>query len=154
MAKIASAYLAAKSTALGRGAGLQDRRAVLRRAHDVERPARLEELALVLDAAHLAASANMRAVAVHHHRVLVPARPQLAADLDELVGAVVAHVGRRPVDAEIGVLVVVDRGDDVPAGAAVGEMIERRPQPRGIERMMLADREGRGHADMLVTAAM
>ena len=60
------------SRPFGRRAGLQDRRAVLRRAHDVERTARLEEAPGVLDAVHLGGIGEDAGLAIHDDGVLAP----------------------------------------------------------------------------------
>ena len=62
--------------------------------------------------------------------------------------AVVALVGRLHLLAVIGRLVVVERGHDVPRRAAARQVIERRPQPRGMERMLMAHRVGGAEPDM------
>ena len=135
--------------ALARRAGLQDGRPMLRRARHVERPARLEVSPLMLDAMHLRRVGEYAPGAVHDHGILVPAVPQLAADLHEFIGAVVAIVGRPHLLAEIGRLVVVERGHDVPGGATAGQVIERRPQPSGMEGMLVAHRIGGAQTDLL-----
>ena len=121
---------------------------VVRRAHDVQRPARLEEAAVMVDAMDLVRIGEDAGVAVHDDGVLVPARPQLAADVHELMRSIVALVGRLHLLAVIGRLVVVQRGDDVPRRAAARQVIERRPQPRGMERMLMAHRVGGAEPDM------
>ena len=136
-------------TALRRCSGLQDRRAILRRAHDVERPARLEEAPCVLDAVNLRRIGEDGMLAVHDHGILVPARPELAAHLDVLVRAIVPGVGVRPLRAEVGIEVAVDRGDDVPAGSASRQMVDRRPEPRCVEGMAVAGGEGGAETDVL-----
>ena len=120
----------------------------MRRAHDVQRPARLEEAALVVDAMDLVGVGEDAGRAVHDHGILVPARPQLAAHFHELMRAVVALVGRLHLLAVIGRLVVVERGHDVPRRATARQVIERGPQPRGMERMLMAHRVGGAEADM------
>ena len=133
----------------GRGAGLEDRRAVLRRAHHVERPARAEELAFMLDPVHLRGVGEARALAVEQHGVLVPAVPELAADLHVFVGALVAALRRLALDAVIGGLVAVDGGHHVPPGPAGGHVVERGPEARGVEGVLVGDREGRRDPDAL-----
>jgi hypothetical protein len=122
---------------------------MLRRARHVERAARLEVSPLMLDAMHLGRVGEHAPGAVHDHGVLVPAVPQLAADLHEFVGAVVTIVGRPHLLAEIGRLVVVERGHDVPRCPSAGQVIERRPQAGGMERMLVAHRIGGAQADLL-----
>ena len=103
----------------------------------------------MLDAPHLRGIGEHRPLAVHDHGILVPARPQLAAHLHVLVGAVVARVRIRPVGPEVGVQVAVERGDDVPGGASAGQVVDGRPQARRIEGMAVAGREGGAEADVL-----
>ena len=132
---------------LRRRAGLQDRRPVLRRAHDVQGTARLEEGSRVLDAMDLRGIREDAGLAIHHQGVRFPAVPQLAADFHELVRAVVALVGGFSFFAVVRRLVVVQRGHHVPGRAPARQVIERGPQARGIERMLVADRERRAEPD-------
>ena len=64
------------------------------------------------------------------------------------MGAVVADVRRWAVDSEVGILIVVDRRDDVPSCPTFGQVVERRPHACGIERVVLAHRESGGDSDM------
>jgi hypothetical protein len=127
--------------ALGGGPGLQYGRAPLRRGHDVERAARAEEPADVLDPVHLGGIGEDAPLAVHHHRVRLPAVPELAADLDELVRALVALRGGPQVLAVVRRLVVVERGDHIPGSASPGQVVEGGPEARGVVRVRVADRE-------------
>ncbi len=133
--------------ALCGGAGLEDGGAVLRGAHHRERPARSEVPAAVLDPVHLGGVGEDAVLAVHHHGVGLPAIPECQADLHELLGPVVALVGGGQLLAVVRRLVVVERGDDVPRRAAACQVVERGPEARGIERVLVADGEGRGEAD-------
>jgi hypothetical protein len=64
--------------------------------------------------------------AITDKRVVVPAVPKPAHDLGKLDGAVVALVVlEMRLAAEIVCLRQIRRGDDVPAGAAAADMIER-----------------------------
>src|SRR5262249_46996423 len=89
---------------LARSTRLQDRWTVLRRTHNVERAARLEEAPHVL----LARVGEDRPLAVHHPRAHLPARPQPATNLHVLVRAFIADPGIRTSGAEVGVEVPVE----------------------------------------------
>ena len=75
-----------------RAAGLDDDRMALRAARHVDRALDLEEPALVVERAHLAGIDVTAGRLVGDDRAVVPAIPQPADDIDELVGALVAQL--------------------------------------------------------------
>ncbi len=131
-------------------AGLEDHRPALGRTLDVERPGHREVLAdvvqLVLagrveeDAGLLVAREGVVLVgvpeALRHLHVLE--RAPVAGGVVEVVLPVV--VLRRP---------LVDAGDDVPAGAAAADQIERGDLAGDVERLGVGGRDRRDQADLL-----
>ena len=71
-------------------AGLRHHRPALRRARDVERPAHVEVLPLVIEDVHLVVVEPDAAFLVAQEGVVLPAVPQADHDVVELRGAVVA----------------------------------------------------------------
>ena len=132
---------------LGRGAGLQDGGSVLRRTDNIERTPGCEEASVVLDATHPGRVGEDRILPIHDHGIGVPAVPEFPAHLHVLVRLVVAQFGGLAFGPVIGLLVPVDRGDDVPRGASAGQVVDGRPEARGVERMLVAGRKGGGDAD-------
>jgi hypothetical protein len=110
----------------------------LRRARDVERAARLVELALEVDDLDLRRVDEGVGTLVHDDGIRRPGVPQLAHALDIFIGHVVAQV---VLDLHVEAVVlgcgVAGRGHDVPGDAAAREVIERAQrtcqQPRRIE---------------------
>jgi hypothetical protein len=138
-----SAQRAANVLAASRGARLNDQWTALRAARNVERPARLEPAAGVLDMVDLGRIGVDAARLVEHKRVRLPAVPQFKSDLHEFVRPIVAQVVLEMRDLpEVQGLAVVHRGDHVPrrpprrevvegrelAGHVVGRAIGRRPR--------------------------
>ncbi len=133
-----------------RAAGLDQHRPALRRRHGVERPAHLEVLPVVVDAAHLARIADHAALVVPDEGVGRDAVPQRAADIDELLHALVAvAVVHQAVEAVVGRVRQSGRRDDVERNPPAGEDVERVEQACRVVRV----HEGRGigepEADML-----
>ena len=121
----------------------------LRRARHGERPARLEELALVVEPLHLRGIGIAAVLLVDDDRAVVPGVPVAEHDFHEFVGAVVAQVVlQMGVLAHVERLAVVDRGDDVPGRAAVRHQVERLEAPRDVERLEIGGRGGRGEAEL------
>ena len=124
-----------EGAAARRAAGLHEHRPALRRAHGVQRTAALEVLALEMDRPDLAVVGVGAGGAVHHHRIGVPRVEKLADQIDVLVRHLVALFARRQlVQAEVLRRDVLAGGDDVPAEAAAGDVVQRRAQPRQHER--------------------
>ena len=89
--------------------------------------------------------------AVAEHRIVLPASfPQLVADLHIFVGDVVAIVVRA-LAAKTNILraAIEIGGDDVPAGAALGQMVERREAARERVGVLEGKRGGQPEAEML-----
>ena len=61
----------------------------------------------MLDTADLRRIGEDGMLAVHDDGILIPARPELAAHLNVLVGAIVARVGVRPIRAEVCIEVTI-----------------------------------------------
>ncbi|CUJ73486.1 Uncharacterised protein [Achromobacter sp. 2789STDY5608633] len=110
---------------------VQHRRALARRFRQVI-ALHLVILALVIDAPHRRRIGIDARAPVGAHRAVVPAAfPQLVGHLQELVGAVVALVVRdlfRQAHGARRALQVA--GDDVPADAAIGQVVQRRKAAR------------------------
>ena len=89
-------------------------------------------------------------LAVHHDRFRIPRVPQLAHDVEVLVGQVVALVvlGQR-VHAEVLGGAVLGGADDVPAEAAPGHGVDRRRHPGQHPGRVEAGRHGGDDAEPL-----
>ncbi len=120
--------LGGELAAAGGGARLVDHRRALWRGLAEVDPGDLEELALVGDPVDLRGVGEDPGGAVADDGVVLPAAlPELVTDLEVLVGDVVAVVvGHLGGLAEVAGAAVEVGGDDVPADAAVGEVVERR----------------------------
>ena len=92
----------------------------------------------------------MPALDVADEGVVGPAVPQAGDHVVELARAAVAlgvlHV---LVEAEIQRRVRIGGGDDVPAGAAAADMVERGEAARDVIGLVEGGRAGRDQADML-----
>src|SRR5262249_61199590 len=83
--------------------GLDENRPALRRAADIERSAHIEPLAAVIDGLHQTRIGKLRRLGIEHEGAVAPAVPELADDIEKLVGPVVALVTRELVlQPEIG----------------------------------------------------
>ena len=112
-----------------RAAGLGDHRLALRRRPGVQRPARAEILALVIDGMDLGGIDQHARLAVGDDRARLPRAPQAAAHLHVFVGHVVAQVVvGHALHAEIHRRKIRAAGDGVPADAAARHLVERRHQ--------------------------
>jgi len=136
-----------------RGAGLHEHRVALRRARDVERSEHREVLALVRDPVDPAGVEIEAGLRVGDDRLRIPAVPQLEHDLDELLRDPVARVvlGVRP-RAEVRRGGRDHRGDDVPTGPAVADVIERRELAGDRVRVVVGGRGGADQPDPLRAA--
>ena len=122
----------------------------LRRPRDVERPAHREMLSLVVQHMQLRRIEIAAGGAVADERIILPAVPQPAHDFGELDDPVVALVMlEMRIAAEILGFRQVRRGDDVPAGAAAADMIERGEFAGDVVGLVVARRRRRHEADML-----
>ncbi len=91
-----------------------------------------------------------RAGPVTDEGVVVPAIPQAENHFGELDGTVVALAMLEMfLAAEIIGLCDICGGDDIPARAAVADMVERRVFARNVIRLIVASGGGRDQADML-----
>ena len=106
-------------------AGLHDHRVALGRPRHVEGAFHREMLALVARRMHLVRVEELAARLVADEGLVLPAVPQRGDGVDELVGALVAF-GRRalPVEAEVARGGVAGRGHQVPARAALAQVVE------------------------------
>ena len=122
----------------------------LRRARHRERPARAEIAAFVIEAMNLVRFGEQPGRLVLDDGVVLPGVPMAEHDLHELVGAVVAQiVSDRLVAAHVLRFAVVERGDDVPGGAAARHQIEGGEHARHMERLVIAGRIGGAEAEAL-----
>ena len=131
-----------------RGAGLHDHRPALHRPGDVERAAHLEICALVVQHMHLVRIEKEAALDVAHEGVVGEGIPQPGDHVIELarplVALVVLHV---VVEAEIQRRIRVGGGDDVPAGAAAADVVERGEAARDVVGRVKGGRAGGDQAD-------
>ena len=116
-------------------------------------PANVELRAVVLDHTNSAGVDVDSALPVGDHGVGRPAVPELARHGDELLGPLIAvGVVEKPAAAEVLAGERVRRGDHVPAGAAVGQMVEGGELPchfegfveRGVDGARQAEAVGDG----------
>ena len=134
-----------------RGAGLKQHGRALRRRFGEMAAVDTVVPAVVMDVVHLGRVGIDACHGVFEYRAVLPTRfPQLVAHVAILVRDLVASV----VFGQAGVAVVAARafeigGDDVPGDAALGEMVERRYEPRERERMVLQRRTGEAEPEML-----
>src|SRR5947209_5361759 len=99
----------------------------LRRARRAERAAHGKILALVVQGVKFARIKISPRRLVARERVAIETAPQPADDIDELLSALVA-VAMRGMSgkAEVGGVLGIPAGHQVPAGAAAGDVIQRR----------------------------
>ena len=128
----------------GRGACLEQHGGALRPRRHLEHPVAGEVLAAVVDLAHAFRVDQYAGTAVEDDRVVVPrVFPECAAEVDELVGDVVAGVVVVVRDAEQALGDLRGRsGHDVPPDPAAGERIERREASGGGEGLFERGRGG------------
>jgi hypothetical protein len=132
------------------GAGLHEQRVTLLRALHVERAVDPEVLTGVLDPPHPLGQGVHAAFLVGDHGVVRPAVPEFGRHLDELGGpAVAVAVQRGFVEAEVAGRVGAGRGDDVPAGPATRDVVQRGEPPGQVVRLVVARRRGGDQADVL-----
>jgi hypothetical protein len=133
-----------------RRAGLEERRATLRRARDGQRPAHGEVLPDVVDRPHPRGVREDPGGPVADQGALAPGVPELEHDLDELrrprvaVGAV-----RQPAGAEVLGHGGHEGRHGVPARAAGAQVVERREPPGEVERLVERRRRGADEAHAL-----
>ncbi len=114
----------------------------------VNGPRELEELSLVIEPLDLGRIGEAAALLVDDQRAVFPGVPVAEHDLHEFVGAVVAQVMLEMLGAaHIVRFAVIDRGDDVPGGAAMGHEIEGGEAARHIERLEIGGRAGGAEAE-------
>ena len=132
------------------GARLHDHRPALDRPRDVERAAHREIFSLVAEHVHLVGIEEDAALDVADEGVVGPGVPQAGHHVVELARAPVAlavlHV---LVEPEIERGVRIGGGDDVPAGAAAADVIERGEAARDVIGRVEGGRAGGDQADML-----
>jgi hypothetical protein len=142
--------LGGQVAAVLRGAGLEDHRLALGRAGDVQRALHRQELALVTQGVQLVGIEEHAAGLVVDQGVVFPAVPETLDDVQILGRQAVAGVVRQM----LGLAEVLGRafqpgGDDVPAGAAAADVVQRGELAGHVEGLGIGDAE-RGHqADVL-----
>src|SRR5690606_23735278 len=116
-----------KPAAIFRLAGLDDDRVTLRGARHIERALDLEMLAAMLRGMQLVQIEKSAALLVANEGVILEALPELLDHVDMLCGARVAEGMRMlPVEIEIVGCGIRTGRDDIPAGSAAGNEVERR----------------------------
>ncbi len=115
----------------------------------VNGPRDLKNCPVVIEPLDLVGIGKPAARLVDQQRAVFPGIPVAEHHFHEFVGAVVAQVM-----LEMGVLAhvvrfaVIDRGDDVPGGAAAGHQVERGEPAGDVERLVIGGRTGRGEAEL------
>ncbi len=133
-----------------RAGGLEQHRGALPRGLAEVRPGDPEVLADVVDVAHLGRVGVDAPLAVGDHRVVVPgAFPELVEHVQVFVGDLVAAVvGHLVVQAEVARGVGQVGGDDVPADAAAGQVVEGAHAPGEGEGRLVGGGEGGAEAQV------
>ena len=132
-----------------RRAGLHDHRPALNGARDVERAFDREEFALVVERMHLVGIEEHAAVDVTDEGVIGPGVPEASDDVVELArAAITLAVLHVLFEAEVQRGIGVGRGDDVPAGAAAAEVVERSKAPGNVIGHVEGGRAGGDEADV------
>ncbi len=132
------------------GAGGDDHRVPLRRPGDVQRAVQLEMAAVVADGVLRRRVEIQPGPAVQPERAVVPRVPEVAHDVHELAGPLVAlGMGGELGVAEIARGVVVGRGHDVPCRPALAEVVERGELAGHVVRLGEAGGDGAAEADPL-----
>src|SRR5580698_6415488 len=99
--------------------------------------AHVELVAMMLDRRHPAGIEIDLRIDVGEHRIRCPAVPELACHAEEFLGPLVAvRMVEETASPEVRTGERVRRGDDVPAGTAVGQMVERGELPCHLERFV------------------
>jgi hypothetical protein len=128
---------------------LDQQRAGLRRALDVERALHPEVCARVVDLVDLGELGVDPARAVAGHRVVLPAVPELGDDIDELVRPVVATAVGGPFGAEVADFRLARGGHDVPSRPAAADVVQRGELPGDVKRLVVRRRDRRDEPDVL-----
>ena len=122
----------------------------LRRTRQGTYPANVELRAAMFDNPNPGGVDVDAGVAIGQHSVGCPAVPELASHGDELLGPLVAvGVIQESAAAEVLTGERVRRGDDVPAGAAVGQVVECRELPCHLERFVESGVDGACQAEVI-----
>ncbi len=95
----------------------------------------------MLDASHFCVVSEHRPFAIHHDSIFIPAVPKFAAHFHVFKGALIALICIFTLNAIVGLLISIDRCHNIPAGPPTCQMIDRRPQSRGIKRVLITSRE-------------
>jgi hypothetical protein len=113
-----------------RGTGLDDDRPALDRTRDVKRPAHRQIFALVVEHVQLVRIEIKPAFRIADEGVVRPGIPEAGHDVIKFPRATITFAVLHMIGhAEIQRRVWVGCGDDVPAGAAAAEMVERGEAP-------------------------
>ena len=134
--------------AVRRRTRLDQQRAALRRARDIERTADPEELALVVDRVNAAVVGVDARRLVADLRAVLPAVPEPDGHVDELRRPPVAlPVSRIVVEPEVLRGVPPGRGHDVPAGPAAADVVQRGEPAGQVVRLVVRGRRGSDEPD-------
>ena len=132
----------------GRGPGLRQHRMALRRSRYRQRAGDVVVATVELGRVDPVEVGPDTAAAVGHDRVVVPAVPQAAGDIDELgcprIAIVVLGMLVQP---EVAGRVAVVRRDDVPADPPTGGVVGGREAPGEVERSVVRRRRGADQPD-------
>ena len=132
------------------GAGLEQDRAPLWRAADVQRPLYREEFPLVIESVQFAGAEEFAAGLITHEGVVFPGIPQPFGNVEKLAGDAVTQAVLRVFFArEIFGRAFQRRGHHVPAGAAVAQVIEAGELAGDGERIAVGGGEGAHQADFI-----
>ena len=133
-----------------RAAGLDQHRMDLRRRHAIERAAHLEEFSRMIDGVNLGRIGDDAGLTIPTEGVGSRAIPERAADVDELLHALVAQaMFHQLVEAVVRGVGTAAAGNDVEGDAPVGDVVQRIEKPGHIERVHEGRRIGQAEPDML-----
>ncbi len=145
-----SAVSAASCRPASEATRLHDDRPALHGSRDVERPAHLVVLAAVTEDAQPLRVEVGSGSHVANERVVGEAVPQPGHHVVELTRAAIAFVMLQVLfEPEIQRCVGIRGGDDVPAGAATAQVIERREAASDVKRLVERGRRGGHEPDAL-----
>ena len=132
-----------------RRAGLHDHRPALHRPRDIDRTANREIFALVIEHVHFRRIEEDAVLHIADPGIVRPAVPQSGDHIVELARAAITFaVLHVLLEAEIERSIRIGSRDDVPAGAAIAEMVERGKAPRDVIRRVERGRTGGNEADV------
>src|SRR3546814_87555 len=123
--EVAVRYLRSEVTAVFRRHGREQTWVALRRTRHIQWPFERQIFALVVEDMNASGIEILTRLLILENRVIGPAVPKALANFHELHGALIPFgLAHMLVVTEILRILRIDRGDDVPTGAALADMVE------------------------------